>query len=90
MGFFTYKQVPTRSCRAVRSIRAHRASTSMGLRCSQAAAAAVLLIVAVVGILLLVLPAKEIEMPPENMVNKRIIPRIISQLTDASKSFLDK
>ncbi|XP_076587253.1 ectonucleoside triphosphate diphosphohydrolase 2-like [Chaetodon auriga] len=39
----------------------------MGLRYSQTIPAVVLLIVAIVGILLVVLPTKEIEMPPENM-----------------------
>ncbi|XP_041792846.1 ectonucleoside triphosphate diphosphohydrolase 2-like [Chelmon rostratus] len=39
----------------------------MSLHYSQTIPAVVLLIVATVGILLLVLPAKEIEMPPENM-----------------------
>lgn len=41
----------------------------MGLRCSQTVPAVVLIVVAVVGILLLVLPAKEMALPPENMVN---------------------
>ncbi|XP_063345768.1 ectonucleoside triphosphate diphosphohydrolase 2-like isoform X2 [Pelmatolapia mariae] len=39
----------------------------MGLRCSQTVPAVVLIVVAVVGILLLVLPAKEMALPPENM-----------------------
>ncbi|GAA6226677.1 ectonucleoside triphosphate diphosphohydrolase 8 [Lates japonicus] len=39
----------------------------MGLRCSQTIPAVVLLILALVGILLLVLPAKEVKTPPENM-----------------------
>ncbi|XP_040011233.1 ectonucleoside triphosphate diphosphohydrolase 2-like [Xiphias gladius] len=39
----------------------------MGLRCSQTIPAVVLLIVSIVGVLLVVLPAKEVETPPENM-----------------------
>ncbi|CAI5685736.1 unnamed protein product [Oreochromis niloticus] len=39
----------------------------MGLRCSQTVPAVVLIVVAVVGILLLVLPAKEMALPPDNM-----------------------
>ncbi|XP_039884418.1 ectonucleoside triphosphate diphosphohydrolase 2-like [Simochromis diagramma] len=39
----------------------------MGLRCSQTVPAVALIVVAVVGILLLVLPAKEMALPPENM-----------------------
>ncbi|XP_044051899.1 ectonucleoside triphosphate diphosphohydrolase 2-like isoform X2 [Siniperca chuatsi] len=41
--------------------------SSMGLRYAQTIPAFVLLILAIVGILLVVLPAKEIEMAPENM-----------------------
>lgn len=40
----------------------------MALRYCQVIFAAVLLLLALVGILLVVLPAKEIEMPPEDMV----------------------
>ncbi|XP_073323129.1 ectonucleoside triphosphate diphosphohydrolase 2-like [Pagrus major] len=39
----------------------------MALRCSHTIPAVVLLILAIVGILLLVLPAKDVEMPPEYM-----------------------
>ncbi|XP_053181789.1 ectonucleoside triphosphate diphosphohydrolase 2-like [Scomber japonicus] len=39
----------------------------MGLQCFQAIPAVVLLILAIVGILLVVIPAKDMEKPPENM-----------------------
>lgn len=61
--------------------QSHRAS--MDLRYSRSIPAAALLVLSLVGILLLVLPAREVETPPETMVMKkeRFSPSLVSVLS---------
>lgn len=49
-------------------------SPAMSIHYCQVVAPAVLLLLGIVGILLVVLSTEEMRKPPENMVNKRLLP----------------